>query len=47
MADGFDPDEPSATDIRRQMPELKAVFVKHMGADIIDASNLRSEYRGA
>jgi len=47
MADGFDPDEPSATEVSRWMPELKAVFVKHMGADIVDASNLHSEYRGA
>ena len=45
-ADGFDPDDPSAAEIRRWMPELKAVFVKHMGADVVDASNLRSEYRG-
>jgi hypothetical protein len=43
MADGLDPDRLSAAEIGR----LKAVFVKHMGADVIDASNLRSEHRGA
>ena len=43
MADGLDPDRLSAAEISR----LKAVFVKHMGADVIDASNLRSQYRGA
>ena len=47
MADGLDPDQPSASEIRRWIPKLKAVFVKHMGADVIDASNLHSEYRGA
>ena len=48
MADGLDPDQPSATEIRRRwIPQLKAVFVKHMGADVVDASNLHSEYRGA
>jgi hypothetical protein len=47
MADGLDPDQLSAAQINRWIPELKAVFVKHMGADVIDASNLCSEYRGA
>ena len=47
MADGLDPDQLSVSEIRRWIPQLKAVFVKHMGADVIDASNLRSEYRGA
>jgi hypothetical protein len=44
MADGHDS---YAAEISRWMPQLKAVFVKHMGADVVDASNLRSEYRGA
>jgi hypothetical protein len=47
MADGFDPDQLSASEIRRWMPQLEAMFVKHMGADVIDARNLRSEYRRA
>jgi hypothetical protein len=46
-AEGFDPDQLGPSDRRRWMPQLKAVFVKHMGADVIDASNLRSDYRGA
>jgi hypothetical protein len=47
MADGLDADRLSAAENGRWMPQLKTVFVKHMGADVIDASNLRSEYRGA
>jgi hypothetical protein len=47
MADGLDPDQLSASEIRRWIPQLIAVFVKHMGADVVDASNLRSEFRGA
>ena len=47
MADGLDPDQLSASEIRRWMPQLKAVFVRHMKADVVDASGLRSEYRGA
>jgi hypothetical protein len=47
MADGFDPDQLSDPEIKRWMPKLKTVFVKHMGADVTDASNLRSDYRGA
>jgi hypothetical protein len=46
-ADGFDSDQLSASEFRRLMPQLMAVFVKHMGANVIDASNLRSEYAGA
>jgi hypothetical protein len=42
-ADGLDPDQLSDAELR----QLRAVFVKHMGVDVIDASNLRSEYRGA
>jgi hypothetical protein len=41
-AEGFEPDE---FDIR--IRELSAVFIKHMGADVVDASRLRSEYGGA
>jgi hypothetical protein len=41
MADGLDPDQPTS-EIRRWIHQIKAVFVKHMGADIIDATNLRS-----
>lgn len=47
MADGLDPDQLSGAEIRHWMPQLKAVFVKHMGADVIDASKLRSKHRGA
>jgi hypothetical protein len=46
-ADGLDPEQLSASEHRRWMPQLKAVFFKHMRAEIVDASNLRSEYRGA
>ncbi len=46
MADGLDLDQVSSSEIRRWVRQLKAVFVKHMGADVIDASKLRSEYRG-
>ena len=46
-AEGFDLDQLSASDLRRWMPQLKAMFVKHMGADVVDASNLRSEDHGA
>jgi len=41
MADGLDPDQPSS-EIRRWIHQLRAVFVKHMGAEVVDASNLRS-----
>jgi hypothetical protein len=47
MADGFDPDRLSDPELRGWLTRLKAVFVKHMKADVVDASNLRSEYRGA
>jgi hypothetical protein len=43
MADGLDPDQLSPSEIRRWVPQLKAVFVKHMGADIVDASRFRSD----
>jgi hypothetical protein len=42
MAEGRDPYQ-----YRRQIPKLKAVFVKHMGADVVDASRLRSGIDGA
>ena len=45
MAEGLDPDQRSP-EIRRAMPQLKAVFVKHMGADVVDASKLRSNWNG-
>ena len=41
MADGLDTDQPTS-EIRRSIHRLKAVFVKHMGADVVDASSLRS-----
>lgn len=44
MADGLDPDERSA-EIKRWITELKAVFVRHMGADVVDASKLRSDWK--
>ena len=43
LADGFEPDRLSTAELRRLIGQLTAVFVKHMGADIVDASNLRSE----
>ena len=43
MGDGLDPDQLSRSEIRRWMSQLKAVFVKHMAADVVDASKLRSE----
>ena len=46
-AEGFDPDQLSASERRRWIPQLREVFVKHMGAKVVDSSNLRSEYRGA
>lgn len=45
MADGLDADEHSV-EIRRWISQLKAVFIKHMGTDEIDASKLHSENRG-
>ena len=45
-ADGLDPDQLSTSELRRLIGQLAAVFVKHMGADVVDARNLRSEYRG-
>jgi hypothetical protein len=47
VADGFDPDRLSTSELRRLIGQLTAVFVEHMGADVVDARNLRSEYRGA
>jgi hypothetical protein len=47
VADGLDPDRLSTSELRRLIGQLTAVFVKHMGADVVDASNLRSEYPGA
>jgi hypothetical protein len=41
MADGLNPDQLS----RSQLGELAEVFVKHMGASIVDASELRSGLR--
>jgi hypothetical protein len=37
MAEGLEPHQH-----RRRLPQLKAVFVKHMGAEIVDVSRLRS-----
>lgn len=45
-ADGFESDQLSASQIERWMLQLRAVFVRHMGADVVDASVLRSNYRG-
>lgn len=44
IADGIDPDRLSASGARRWMRQLKAVFVKHMGSDVVDASYLRSDW---
>jgi hypothetical protein len=40
VAEGFEPDEFNVRD-------LSGVFIKHMGADVVDASRLHSEYGGA
>ncbi len=40
IADCMDPEDSRWTN------ELKAVFVKHMGRDAVDANELHSEYRG-
>src|SRR5690242_10774331 len=45
VADGLDPAQLGPRENRRWVPQLKAVFVKHMGADVIDASKLRSASR--
>lgn len=42
MAEGLDPDQHNASALR----QLRAVFVKHVGADVVDANRLRSRYRG-
>lgn len=47
IADGLDPDRLGASERRAWISRLRTVFVKHMGADVIDASNLRSAYYGA
>jgi hypothetical protein len=46
VAEGFDLDQFSTAELSRLMDQFKAVFIRHMGADVIDASNLRSGYRG-
>jgi hypothetical protein len=46
MADGLDPDTPMP-EMRRWLPQLTAVFIKHMGADVVDASQLRSGFGGS
>lgn len=46
-ADGFGPDQLSTSELRHSIRQLTAVFVKHMGTDVVDASNLRSEHRSA
>jgi hypothetical protein len=46
MADGHDSNQRNAADISRWTLQLKAVFVKHMGADVVDAGNLRSGRSG-
>jgi hypothetical protein len=47
VANGFDLNRLSTSQFRHLIGELASVFVKHMGADVVDASNLRSERRGA
>ncbi|MCW2025216.1 MULTISPECIES: hypothetical protein [Bradyrhizobium] len=42
MAEGLDPDRFSAS----ERSQLKTVFVKHMGTDVVDASKLRSGHHG-
>ena len=42
-ADGLNPDQPSAS----ELGQLAAVFVKHMGADVVDARDLHSGHPGA
>jgi len=43
LAEGFDTNYLSMSEIK----SLIAVFVKHMGAEVLDASKLRSGYDGA
>ena len=35
----FEPDRLSTSELRRIISELSTVFVKHMGADVVDAIN--------
>jgi hypothetical protein len=42
LADGADPDRVNS-EFRHWIPQLKAVFVEHMGAEVVDATNLRSQ----
>jgi hypothetical protein len=45
-AEGFDLDKLSRAKLRDWMTQLEAVFVAHMGSDVVDASNLRSGHHG-
>lgn len=45
-AEKFDSDQLTAEN-SRLIRQLKEVFIRHMGADVVDASNLHSEYHGA
>ncbi|NEU96482.1 hypothetical protein [Bradyrhizobium uaiense] len=42
-ADGLDPDQLNGSELRL----LEAVFVKHMGATVVDANKLRPGHRDA
>lgn len=42
QSDGIDVDSVSNAQWNRWMGQLKTVFVKHMGADTVDAGQLRS-----
>ena len=42
-AEGFDPNHLRTSELK----QLTSVFIKHMGADVVYASALRSEYPGA
>ncbi len=43
LADGVDLNKVGSSQLKRWRRELKAVFVKHMGADVVDAAQLRWE----
>lgn len=45
IAEGYDPKGPLGH--HKEYASLKSIFVRHMGAEIVNAKRLRSDYRGA
>jgi hypothetical protein len=41
LADGVDLNRVGSSQLKQWRRELKAVFVKHMGAEVVDAAQLR------